>query len=205
MNDLISRMEVGARKENRRKILQSALVCFDTQGIEATSIDDIRQMSGASIGSIYHHFKSKEGLLAHLYSLALIDQSCRMKEGLEKAPSAREGVYFLVQDYMHWVEQNPKEAKLLFRGRHTAVREDSSGSIAKENQARFAFLVAWLKSHIASGQLKSFPTMVYPSLLVGQAENYCRSWLSGRVTKAPSEMCSQIALATWRSVDGENE
>src|SRR2546421_8536565 len=53
--------------ERRRAILEAALQCFLDRGYEATTIDDVRLASGASIGSIYHHFKGKEELAAALY------------------------------------------------------------------------------------------------------------------------------------------
>src|SRR2546423_14104954 len=51
----------------RRAILDAALQCFIERGYEATTVDDVRGASGASIGSIYHHFRSKEDLAAELY------------------------------------------------------------------------------------------------------------------------------------------
>ena len=41
-------------ERRRTEILDAALRCFDHQGITATTIEDIRAESGASIGSIYH-------------------------------------------------------------------------------------------------------------------------------------------------------
>lgn len=46
----------------RATILKAALGCFIGQGVEATTIDDIRRASGSSIGSLYHHFGNKEGI-----------------------------------------------------------------------------------------------------------------------------------------------
>ena len=47
-------------ERRRTEILDAALRCFDRRGVTATTIEDIRAESGASIGSIYHQFTSKD-------------------------------------------------------------------------------------------------------------------------------------------------
>jgi AcrR family transcriptional regulator len=60
------------RNDRRRAdILAAALECFTRSGYEATRIEDIRSRSGASIGSIYHHFGSKERIAAVLHVEAI--------------------------------------------------------------------------------------------------------------------------------------
>src|SRR5215475_5808955 len=59
--------------DRQRGILMAALDCFTTRGVSATTLEDIRAKSGASIGSIYHHFRSKENLAATLYVEGLRD------------------------------------------------------------------------------------------------------------------------------------
>ena len=54
-------------KTRPQAILAAALDCFNQYGIEGTTIDMIRQQSNASVGSIYHHFGSKEDIAAALF------------------------------------------------------------------------------------------------------------------------------------------
>ncbi len=51
------------RAETKRLILAQALSAFNARGIETTTIDDLRAASGQGVGTIYHHFKSKEGFM----------------------------------------------------------------------------------------------------------------------------------------------
>jgi AcrR family transcriptional regulator len=53
--------------ERRRAILEGALEAFTSKGFAAATVGDVRRLSGASVGSIYHHFGDKEGLAAALY------------------------------------------------------------------------------------------------------------------------------------------
>ena len=56
-----------ARSSRKQEILQAALACFTEFGVEATTIEMIRDRSGASIGSLYHHFGNRERIIAVLY------------------------------------------------------------------------------------------------------------------------------------------
>ena len=52
----------------RDEILDAARACFEAHGYAATTIEQIAARSGASNGSIYHHFGAKDGILAALYA-----------------------------------------------------------------------------------------------------------------------------------------
>src|ERR1044072_5609834 len=47
------------------EILEAALGSFAATG--GTAIEEVRKRSGASVGSIYHHFGGKDGIAAALY------------------------------------------------------------------------------------------------------------------------------------------
>lgn len=50
----------------RREILEAAQALFFEQGYDGTSVDAILERAGASKGTFYYHFDSKEGLLNEL-------------------------------------------------------------------------------------------------------------------------------------------
>jgi AcrR family transcriptional regulator len=47
----------------RARLVSAALSCFDTFGIQKTTIDDIAERSGASRGTFYRYFRSKTDIL----------------------------------------------------------------------------------------------------------------------------------------------
>ena len=51
----------------RIRIIKTALSCFIEKGFAATGIGDICKKSDISVGSLYHHFKSKEQLAGAVY------------------------------------------------------------------------------------------------------------------------------------------
>jgi AcrR family transcriptional regulator len=74
----------------KREILRAALHCFTTIGFAGATLADIRVRAKASIGSIYHHFRSKEQLAAALYFKGVRDyqESFPRRSGWSKLASA---------------------------------------------------------------------------------------------------------------------
>lgn len=65
---------------DRRQVLEVAVALFNEQGYDATSVADLAQRLGLSKSALYHHFASKEDLLAIALETAL--------SGLEEALAA---------------------------------------------------------------------------------------------------------------------
>ncbi|HEY1582820.1 MAG TPA: TetR/AcrR family transcriptional regulator [Chthoniobacterales bacterium] len=56
----------GAADERRRQILVAAMACFAKCGFHQTSMHDISEEAGISVGLIYRYFKNKEEVIAAL-------------------------------------------------------------------------------------------------------------------------------------------
>ncbi|WP_420322606.1 TetR/AcrR family transcriptional regulator [Flagellimonas sp.] len=54
-------------------LLETSLSLFVDQGIQKTSMAQISKKSGVAVGTIYHHFKSKEELIEGVYLYILDD------------------------------------------------------------------------------------------------------------------------------------
>ncbi len=77
-------------EETQRKILDVAFRLFSEKGYDHTTIQDIVDGLGMSKGAVYHHFKSKEDILDHLYDRYYVDSKMfdilddPSRSGLEK-------------------------------------------------------------------------------------------------------------------------
>ena len=60
-------------EETQRKILDVSFRLFTQKGYDHTTIQDIVDALGMSKGAVYHHFKSKEDILDHLYDRYYVD------------------------------------------------------------------------------------------------------------------------------------
>jgi AcrR family transcriptional regulator len=45
--------------DRKQEILDAALRGFAEKGLAGTTVEEVRRRSGASVGSIYHHFGDK--------------------------------------------------------------------------------------------------------------------------------------------------
>ena len=179
--DLIERTFAGRRSDLKRSILREALACFNEVGIEATNIETIRARCDTSVGAIYHHFGSKEGIVAALFFAALEDQAALRERYLETAHTAQEGVEALVRSYVEWVDAQPEWARFVFQSRFAVANGPFKDELLTRNKQRNRQLSEWMGDEGRSASFSHVPAELLLSLIIGAAESYARAWLSGRV------------------------
>lgn len=199
-SDLLERCYPGRRAELKRDIFRKALTLFNEQGIEATTIEMIRAECDTSVGAIYHHFGNKEGLVAALFFTALDDQARLRESYMADATTTQAGVHGLVHSYVDWVDSQPEWARFQYHARFAVTKGPFKDELATRNKTRNKRLMEWLSDPARREELGSFPAELLPSLIIGQADSYCRAWLSGRVKGSPKAYREMLAEAAWRSV-----
>ncbi|HEY8491427.1 MAG TPA: TetR/AcrR family transcriptional regulator [Dehalococcoidia bacterium] len=192
---------VAASHARRQEILRAALECFVTRGFEATTIDDIRARSGASVGSIYHHFGSKEELAAALYLEGLRDYQAGFVRELRRHRSAEAGIRGVVAYYLTWVERHADWARYLFAMGDLGAAL-SGRALQELNQAFFRDVAAWMQPHIERGAIVRLPPDLYRPVLFGPLHEFSRQWLAGRSSSTMAEARRVLPAAVWRSLQG---
>jgi len=188
------------KKSRKQEILDAALQCFVENGIEATTIEMIRERSGASVGSLYHHFGSKESIALALYGDALAGHAELQRRLLTAARSAEEGVKGIAGAYVDWVAANPDKARFVLYSRSALARSEAADALAQGGKAHIAEVMRWFQPHIDSGALKRLPPECYASLIVGPAHDYARLWLSGRTRTPLAALRAVFVEAAWNAL-----
>jgi AcrR family transcriptional regulator len=191
------------RGERRAEILRGALECFTERGFAATTIEAIRERSGASIGSIYHHFGGKEDLAAELYVAGLRDYQEGLLGALERNPDAEPGVHALVRHHLRWVEHNPQLAKFLMNRRETELRAATETRVQLLNRAFLPRVAAWVQRQVEAQALRPLPIDLWEPVLLGPSQELARLWLAGRTQITLRAAEPELAQTTWRAVKGE--
>lgn len=191
-----------ATARRRSQILDAALACFTERGFAATTMADVRHASGASIGSIYHHFASKEELAAALYLDGLRDYQSGFSAVLREHPDAEAGTRALVRHHLNWVAANPDLARYLLSSREAEVVLATRGPLRDMNRAFFGEIEAWLEPHRAAGRLRRLPFDVYHAILIGPSQELARLWLAGRTTTEIELAAEELAAAAWNALKG---
>lgn len=189
-----------AKKTRKQEILEAALACFTENGIEATTIEMIRERSGSSVGSMYYHFGNKEAIAAALFFDVLAEHNELQHRLLSTARNAEEGVKAIVHAYVDWVSANPMKARFVLYSRSALAKSDMSGELAAHAKARLKEVLHWFDPHIENGTLKKLPKECYSSLITGPSHDYARLWLSGRVKEDIKAYREIFAEAAWNSV-----
>jgi AcrR family transcriptional regulator len=186
----------------RQAILDAALHLFATRGLRATSIEDIRADSGASNGSLYHHFGSKEGIAAVLYANAIDDYQRGALAVFKAAPSAEAGFRGCVEHYLQWVVDHRELALLMLAVEHTDVRELAADHVAALNEPFRAEVDKWMKGRAAAGELPDVPGDLIILAVLGPARRFAELWLEGKTQTPISEAAQVLADIAWQGLAG---
>jgi AcrR family transcriptional regulator len=189
-------------RPRRAAILAAALDCFVRRGYTATTVEDICRASGASVGSVYHHFGGKDRIAAALYVDSLADYQAGFLATLEAHDDARAGVEALVRHHLRWVREHPDVARFVLAVGETEVLAAASRVLRRRNRAFFAAVGEWFARH---PELPGFAPDLLEPLLLGPAQEFARHWLAGHATTTPERAEDVLAPAAWHALTTTEE
>jgi AcrR family transcriptional regulator len=197
-------LESGSRAQSTRRrrqaILDAALECFSTIGYDQTTLADIRRKAGASTGSIYHHFGSKERIAASLYLDGLRQTQEAGLAALLHTRTARTGIGAQVGAYIDWVVDHPALATFLFAMRRAPFLDDDEPAIAELNTDTHERAARWIADRVAAGELPDLEPAMRWALVFGPCRHWAGSWLRGTTTTSPDVAKRQISTAVYAAL-----
>lgn len=193
----------GEPRVRRDEILEAALAAFVEHGVAGTSIEEIRRRSGASVGSIYHHFGGKDGLAGALYLDGLGSYQQGFLAALATASSTRAGVEGGVRHHLEWVATHPELARFLLLGRDASVIVATARPLRELNRRFFSAVRRWSEPRIAAGELRDLSPDLETALWIGPAQELSRHWLAGRTRIELADAAGVLAPAAWTSLKGD--
>jgi AcrR family transcriptional regulator len=188
------------RTGRRREILQAALASFDELGYEASTIEDIRRRSRASIGSIYHHFGGKAGMASALYAEGLADYQAGLLARMRRARSARALAKGVVRHHFDWAEANPAWSQYLMGMRRLEAVAAIEVQLREINRGFVREAVALIRPHMDKGEIAPLRLEILLASLFGPAQEFLRLWFSGRTDLGLRQARELLAEAAWKSV-----
>lgn len=192
----------AASVARRDAILAAALDCYAEVGWAATTIADIRRRSGASTGSIYHHFGDREGVAVALYVDLIAAYREALRDRLDRARSAKGIIRGIVLHHMQWAQSHRVEARLLHELRGTEAVRRAESDLRASNKAFLVEIEERLEPHIASGAIVKLPRALYAPIIIGPAHDVVRHWLRGSGRADLSALAKPLADAAWRALAG---
>lgn len=194
----------SAPVSRRDAILAAALECFTTRGYAATSIEDIRRLSGTSVGSIYHHFAGKEAIAAALYVEGIRSYQAGGLAVLAGADSAQAGIRAIVTYHLRWIVEHRALAQFLLHHGEPEVSALAAEPLRTLNETYRHQVNGWLDRVRADGTLRPIPYDVYAALVVGPAQEFARRWIAGVTDIDIDKAAGLLADAAWRATRAQS-
>jgi AcrR family transcriptional regulator len=190
----------AATTQRRRDILAAALECFVMDGYERTTIRDIQERAGASTGSMYYHFASKEHLATELYVEGIrATQEFRLR-AIRDQHSAEGAVRGFVAAYLRWVSQNTQLANFLLNMRHAEFMVAAETRMRELNAAFEDSVRDVMGPYVARGEMRNLTVDVYRAMLTGPSEHFARQWLNGRTRASLGRVAGILADLAWAAL-----
>lgn len=161
------------------RVLDAALSCFVRDGVLGATVQDIARTSGVSIGSIYHHFGSRERVLFELYRRCLEQMLSSVTAAVLRCDDAASGVRALVESYLDFAEAHPHEARMIYAAAHTELTRDFRPELSALAERVTRPIADWLAPHVAAGTVVDLPPPLYEVVLVGPPAEAARRILTG--------------------------
>jgi AcrR family transcriptional regulator len=191
------------RPSRRTAILAAALIEFNAKGLAGASIADIRRRSGASVGSIYHHFGDKEGIAGALHLEGLLGYQQGFIAELDAARGARDGVQRVVHHHVRWISRHAELARFMLLGRDAGVTLSTERPLRELHRRFFGAVQRWVAPLAEKGELRELSPELLTALWIGPSQELARHWLAGRTRVNPADAAPVLAEAAWRSMAPE--
>ena len=208
-------------EKTKQRIIDAAIILFNTKGYDGTSVRELAKKANVNVGHISYYFNNKAGLQEHLLS-SFFDQYVSILEKVYKKMStynAKECLLECVERTMQFHRENRQLARYVYRELTfdtTLVREIMSTYLTKEKYYFKAILekghktkefyvpsvlmaVMQLKSMISTPFLQTqylsevWHIMPYETSAVDQYEKVIVQWLEQTVF-VEQEQLEKIAL-----------
>lgn len=184
--------------DRKQEILGAALRGFAEKGLAGTTVEEVRRRSGASVGSIYHHFGGVDGIAVSLYVEILREYQAGLVRALKRAHEAESGVEALVRHHLRWVERNPGRARFLLQG--GSMRAAAGEELKELNRSLSASIGEWIEHQT---EIRPQRREVFYAVIIGPAHELSRAWLSGRIPSL-RELEDELAAAAWRAIRADD-
>ncbi|AQZ61425.1 Transcriptional regulator, TetR family [[Actinomadura] parvosata subsp. kistnae] len=183
-------------EETVRKLLDTALEIYP----DDFTLRALTTRSGVSMGSVYHHFGSLEGLAAALYSRCMGALLDTLVAAVQDAADARDGVRRAVTAYLGFTAGHADQARFIHAAPYAIDLGPYAERIAADKAPRLEWLNAWIQRHMDAGTVARLPAAQVEMLLIGPVAEVTRRWLAGAPEIDLDEAARVLPERVWRSL-----
>jgi len=190
-----------SKEQKKEEIIKVACKLFASQGYYNTTIPDIADAIGMSVGNFYNYFESKEELAKYIiqYSSKLLAQE--IKKINETQLSVREKIFNIVRKFFEIAQQQPELIEYFLRvflSNREVFDEGCEGFLCVSDVV--TELMIFLEEGAKKGELRQqdfFPAFV---TLMGPLGGLVFLYGEQVLPKEPYEYADEIAENIWRAL-----
>lgn len=182
-------------------MLSTALSLFTTKGYFSTSMRDITSESSVSTGSVYHHFKDKEGVAAALYQSLIERMRTSLQEIIGHHESAHDQCRAVIELLFRITEEEPETMNFMLYTKHREFLSDERPVCSSEP---FEIMRTMVERGMQRGEIEQRDVLVASTCLYGGAIRMITSRLDGVVEQPLNDYLDDIWLCSWRSIAAVN-
>jgi AcrR family transcriptional regulator len=143
---------ISKRERTRTMILEKALLLFQEQGFDKTTMRAIAESCGLSLGAAYYHFESKDALVLEFYQRGADEAQARNKEILAEEHDFQKRLHAILE---HRVEQlSPYRSLVGVLARHGADMASPLSPFSPATQAMRDEAIALFEEAMQGSNLK---------------------------------------------------
>jgi AcrR family transcriptional regulator len=161
--------------------------------------------SGASVGSLYQHFKGKDGLAAALYLEGMEMFFAKARARLRSAQTTADGAKALVRAYFDCAEEDPGAVSFLIQARDYLHKTAFAAEIERKNAEFMPEVATWFRLKIRARELRDIGPDYIMAIIEGPARHYVKRWLESPTwpLKEAREVLAQAAWDALRIPSGD--
>lgn len=168
------------------RILKSALDLFSTKGYDGTSVREICEAAGIAKPSLYHFYRSKEGVYQALVDETLASYRSELLEELGRPGTVAERLEGVAQAYFRAARENPDLMRFIFGLVHQVPSSAPATGIARFYQEMVGLIAALVDEGVRSGELSPGSTDARMLVFMGAlGESVVGSLVLGRPDLTP--------------------
>ncbi len=179
------------------RVINASLLLFTKQGYFNTSVPDIVKASGCSTGSIYHHFKDKEGIASALYESLVMRMNLALDEIEMQFPTSKQRCRAVIKLLFRITETEPEVMEFILYAKH---KEFLPGNSPICSSRPFQKMREFVTTGITNGELDPVDDLVAAASLYGGALRLIFLRLDGVIKHSLMDKLDDVWKCAWRSV-----
>lgn len=156
----MNQSKISKKEHTRSVIMQAAIDLFAEKGFGNTSTAEIAAQSQVAQGTLFYHFKNKQGILYEVLVQILEQTSSTYKEIEADQLNGYACIEALLRNEMNIVEQHSKEVMVLIRDMTDEIHSPESQShqlITTFLKLKIDLLCGFLRKGIADNSIRAVP------------------------------------------------